>query len=221
MASIFNAFVAYQFIKTLTTKWNKMKAYDLGIIDENGKQLKKTADLETQKEKNAYTLFHRLVFNLKRILEKFPFGRSRIASYAAAFALLREWKEENNLDDMTFELLEGQLCDYINLLEEEVQKQGENLLEDAAINSVGDGSNIAGLTGVPAKFAGMPIFRIKSTTYNKLLGGKKKYARWAKYIESEEAAPIREYIRKNPKKKIVLQDDQYGIMTILRRHNEV
>ena len=51
MASIFNAFVAYQFIKTLTTKWNKMKAYDLGIIDENGKQLKKTADLETQKEK--------------------------------------------------------------------------------------------------------------------------------------------------------------------------
>ena len=46
MASIFNAFVAYQFIKTLTTKWNKMKAYDLGIIDENGKQLKKTADLE-------------------------------------------------------------------------------------------------------------------------------------------------------------------------------
>ena len=58
MASIFNAYVAYQFIKTLTTKWSDMEAYDLGIVDENGKQLKKTRDLDTQKERNAYTVFH-------------------------------------------------------------------------------------------------------------------------------------------------------------------
>ena len=93
MASIFNAYVAYQFIKTLTTKWSDMEAYDLGIVDENGKQLKKTRDLDTQKERNAYTVFHRVTFNLKRVLEKFPFGRSRIASYAAALALLRENQE--------------------------------------------------------------------------------------------------------------------------------
>ena len=28
MASIFNAYVAYQFIKTLTTKWSDMDAFD-------------------------------------------------------------------------------------------------------------------------------------------------------------------------------------------------
>ena len=208
MASVFNAFVAYQFIKTLTTKWKDMPAFDLGIVDEDGIQLKKTADLKTQKEKSAYTLFHRLVFNLKRILEKFPFGRSRIASYAAAFALLKEYREDypEQFDNDSYALLEGHLCDYINLLEE---KTGEMMLqEDAPVNSIGDGSNHAGLTGVPPRFAGMPIFRIKTDTYNSLLNGKKKYARWEKYIESSEASPIREYIKKNPKNKLVIQDEK-------------
>ena len=162
-----------------------------------------------------------MVFNLKRILEKFPFGRSRIASYAAAFALLKEYREDypEQFDNDSYALLEGHLCDYINLLEE---KTGEMMLqEDAPVNSIGDGSNHAGLTGVPPRFAGMPIFRIKTDTYNSLLNGKKKYARWEKYIESSEASPIREYIKKNPKNKLVIQDEKYGVMTILRRHNEV
>jgi len=85
-----DTFYTYRFIKILTTPWDEMEAYDLGIIDENGEVLKKARQLRTSEEKDAYTLFHRLVFNIKRLLEKLPLGRRRLASYAAALFLLRE-----------------------------------------------------------------------------------------------------------------------------------
>jgi hypothetical protein len=51
--------------------------------------------------------------------------------------------------------------------------------------------------------------------------GKKKYARWKNYMSSEEAKDVRKYIKSNPKKNVVIQDDTYGSMMILYRHNEV
>lgn len=83
-------YYTYRFLKTLITPWEEMDAFKEGIIDENGKNLIKTKDLTTNDQKDAFTTFHRLVFNIKRILEKVPFGKSRIASYAAALYLLRE-----------------------------------------------------------------------------------------------------------------------------------
>ena len=90
MASAVDTFITYQFIKILTTKWEDMPAYKHGIIDEKGKLLKKYRTLKTNDEKNSYTIFHRVVWNLKRILEKLPFGRTRLASYAAGLFLLKE-----------------------------------------------------------------------------------------------------------------------------------
>jgi len=281
-----------------------MEAYKLGIIDANGKQLKKTADLETQQEKNAYTIFHRLVFNLKRILERFPFGKSRIASYSAAFALLKESK--NDFSEEEYEMMESLLMEFINAHEEEIvdlneeleyneswykdsankvlsktalkkqydhavktlksvidrkKKQAgskglrhsieyyaqqiaksydyidnrqlanlfrseypalaEEFVSEEIVNSVGTGANIAGLTGVPSKFAGMQVFPVKTNTYVNLFKGKKKFARWKKYMESDEAQPIRDYIKKKPKEKIVLMDQSTGTMMFLYRHNEI
>jgi len=82
MAGVFNAFLAYKFIKILTSDWNKQDAFDLGIIDANGKVLKKSGELKSRKEKQAFTTFHKIIFNLKRILAKFPGGSSKIATYA-------------------------------------------------------------------------------------------------------------------------------------------
>ena len=81
---------AFRFLKLLTTPWNKLKAYELGIVDENGKNLKKAKELKTKEEKSAYTIFHRLVFNIKRLLGKVPGGKSTLASYAAALYLIKE-----------------------------------------------------------------------------------------------------------------------------------
>ena len=81
---------AFRFLKLLTTPWNKLKAYELGIVDEKGKNLKKAKELKTKEEKSAYTIFHRLVFNIKRLLNKIPGGKSTLASYAAALYLIKE-----------------------------------------------------------------------------------------------------------------------------------
>ena len=70
----------------LVTPFNKFKAYELGIIDEKGKNLKKMKEVKGSDRKH-YTMLHRFVFNLKRILQKVGLG-SRLGSFAVALALL-------------------------------------------------------------------------------------------------------------------------------------
>ena len=86
-------FYALRFLRLLTTPWNKTTAYEMGIVDGNGKVLKKA---ESPEEKKAYNVFHKLVFNLKRLLNKVPLGKSTLASYAAALYLI---KEETGISD--------------------------------------------------------------------------------------------------------------------------
>jgi len=85
-----DTYYAYRFVKILSTDWKELDAYEFGIVDENGKVLRKARTLRTSEEKSAYTIFHRLVFGIKRILQKLPGGRSVAASYAAALFLIKE-----------------------------------------------------------------------------------------------------------------------------------
>ena len=75
-------FYAFKFLKLLTKPWTETKAFELGLIDNKGKVLKKA---KTSDEKSAYTVFNRLVFNVKRLLPG-----NKIASYAAALFLIKE-----------------------------------------------------------------------------------------------------------------------------------
>ena len=83
-------FVAYRFLRILTTPWEDQPAYKLGIIDKDGMLLKRSTSLRTIDEKQAFTLLHRLVFNLKRILSKIPGVRTKIGTYATALFLLKQ-----------------------------------------------------------------------------------------------------------------------------------
>jgi len=83
-------FYAFRFLKLLVTPFEKTKAFELGIIDKEGKTLKKGAARGTPEEKSAYTVFHRLVFNLKRLIGKAPGGKSLVARYGAALFLIKE-----------------------------------------------------------------------------------------------------------------------------------
>ena len=65
-----NVFFIYKFLRILTQPFNETDAFKLGIIDENGKILKKHNKLKTTEEKDSYTLMHRLVWKLKRLMEK-------------------------------------------------------------------------------------------------------------------------------------------------------
>ena len=62
----------FKLLKTLVTPFDQTKAYKLGIIDAEGNVLKKHKELETFAEKSAYSNFERIIFNIKKLIEKVP-----------------------------------------------------------------------------------------------------------------------------------------------------
>ena len=115
-----DAFITFRFLKLLVTPFNKTEAFRLGIIDQRGKVLRKYKTLERIEERQAYTILHRLVFNIKKLIEKVPGGKSRLASYAAALFLIKEHVRE--YQDSDGQLLEKELYKYLkdnDLVEED------------------------------------------------------------------------------------------------------
>ena len=115
-----DAFITFRFLKLLVTPFNKTEAFKLGIIDERGKVLRKYKTLAKIEERNSYTILHRLVFNIKKLIEKLPGGKSRLASYAAALFLIKEHVREYQDSDGI--LLEKEFYKYLkdnDLIEEE------------------------------------------------------------------------------------------------------
>ena len=92
-------FYSLRFLRLLTTPWKKTGAYKAGIIDEDGKVIKKP---NSTTERSVYNTFHKLVFNLKRLLNKVPLGKSTLASYAAALFLI---KENTDMSDRAIKLI--------------------------------------------------------------------------------------------------------------------
>lgn len=93
MGRLVDLFVTYRFIKLLVTPFDKQDAYKFGIIDEKGFRTEKP--VETADEKSSYTILHKLIFNIKRLMAKVPGLGSRLGTYAAALFLLKDTFKEN------------------------------------------------------------------------------------------------------------------------------
>ena len=129
MGRAVDLFVVYRFLKLLVTPWQKQEAYKLGIIDKDGKALKKARDLGKESEKAAFTLLHRLVFNLKRIMNKIPGVRTQLGTYATALFLLKEYYNLDNIPEGEINkfLMENKLVSFDNNISEEVMGFGSML----------------------------------------------------------------------------------------------
>ena len=104
----------FRFLKLLVTRFEDTNAYKLGLIDDAGKKLRKP---DTTQEKSAYNAFHRIVFNLKKLIAKVPGGKSTLASYASALYLI---KEQNNLSDKNIrKIIEESGLDDLDFLTEQ------------------------------------------------------------------------------------------------------
>ena len=111
-----------RFLKLLVTPFEKTEAFKAGIIDKDGQKNKEfntnsTDDREAYR--SHYTPFHRLVFNLKRLMAKAPGGQSVVARYGAALALIKEHGELN--DKRLMEIHEETGIDILDVLAEESQ----------------------------------------------------------------------------------------------------
>jgi len=117
-------FYAFRFLKLLVTPWEKTDAYKLGIVDKDGKTLKKGSTLTTPEEKSAYTVFHRLVFNIKRLLNLLPFGKTKLASWATAIFLIKE--ETGMSEEAILKILKKMDIDFQDSLFESTWYMNEN-----------------------------------------------------------------------------------------------
>jgi hypothetical protein len=117
-------YFVFRFLRLLTMDYKKTDAYKFKIIDGKGKALRKSADLESVKEKAAYTMLHRMVFKIRRLIEKVPGGR--FISYAAALFLLKEqkdariWTDDGYMKSKLMEFLDTDWEANAKLLKEEV-----------------------------------------------------------------------------------------------------
>ena len=95
MSRVIDALIAYRLVKLLVTPFNKTDAYKLGIIDEKGKVLIKSKKITNQKQRKAYTLLIRFVFNLKKLLAKVGIRGPIGSAAAAAIAFFKEEYGDN------------------------------------------------------------------------------------------------------------------------------
>ena len=157
---VVDLFLVYQFIRRLVTPFTEWPAYKLGIIDDKGNILIKRKNFTKNAQKDAFGVFDQMILNLKKLLAKLPGGSTRLASYAAALWLIREWKHFTNesllTEEVTDEQLEKSIREFndrwVNYIinDEDVNSLFEKKqLEEVPANSVGGGA-IAGL-GVGAQ----------------------------------------------------------------------
>lgn len=228
MPMILDKYYAFKFIYLLTQKWEETEAFKQGILDKNGKELKRIKKLKTQDEKSAYTRFHKLIYSIKRMLSNVPMAQSTIGRYSTALLLIKE--ETGYLFDEEFLEVARE-----NVLTESVSHTKiVSLLKSSIEEFSGIGGVDMGAGGLPlnkrkhglgedngdCSFAGDAVFDCDSTAFQDSRMGKKKYLKYRTYVGNDKVGErIRQYGLKHPRKGIVLRDSITGAMLYLRRRS--
>lgn len=163
MGRFVDSIITYRILKLLTTPFEETKAFELGIIDDKGKELRKMQSINSVVERDAYTILHRLVYRLKRIIERVPIENKKLLSYAAALSLIREsfelTHEPIELESLYLTKITQNLNEEINIIKHYLNEKNtltfkQYVDEDIPVNNAG-GGGIAGFTpdtlGVPKK----------------------------------------------------------------------
>jgi len=157
----------YRIVKDLSTPFDKMLPFQLGLIDEKGKKLKKA---KTKEEKNAMDFYNRFIINIKRLFSKVGLN-SKLGTFAAAMMLLKEddlkkLKEE----DMLKIIYEN--IDYLSK-----HKVYKDIIEDAPTNATG--AAVAGTGDDPVHWKKMP-YRVGRKGEKKRIG---RYINGVEYLK--------------------------------------
>jgi hypothetical protein len=121
MSQIIDNAIALKVLRMLVTNFTDTQAFKLGIIDAKGNNIIKSSEFRSQQQRDAYDYLTRLVFNLKKLINRFG-GESRLKSVAAALWLIQEnygGKATVNLEAKYRKLLESMNND-VHLVEEEI-----------------------------------------------------------------------------------------------------
>lgn len=129
-------YITYEFLKRLSTPFEKWKAYDMGIIDKSGNVLKSRDQLTTDQLEN-WTHFDLLITNIKKEIGKLSGGKQKMSSMMMALYFLRELQGKKAVhSEPGLKKTQGQVFDWA--------KMASSVKEDVAINNVG-GGQVAGV----------------------------------------------------------------------------
>ena len=137
MARAIDNVIAYRVLSMLVKPFVDTDAYKLGIIDAKGKNLIKPSHFTTEEQKDAYTYLHRLVFNMKKIINKLPGGENKLKSLIAALFLI---KESNQRDYSLVQLEEL----YKRIMESTVVLAEESIIVEKFLEEDGMGAGAVG-----------------------------------------------------------------------------
>lgn len=128
--------IALRILKMLVTPITDTEAFKLGIVDAEGRNLRKASTLKTTAEKDAYSYLTRLVFNMKRIINRFG-GESKLKSLAVALWLIREQYESNNRSTA---LLEDKFASLMKMMDNRVSLVEEEIIVSKFLDEEGEGA---------------------------------------------------------------------------------
>lgn len=220
MQSLDNLYLIFQFIKRLTTPFDKTPAFKRGIIDSKGNVLRPRHTLKVQSDKDAWSWMDILINNLKRLLVKLPHGQQELFSYAMALFLLKQplsklHEASHYNESYLSEVILGPQSD-------KYMSEAIHLVETPSALLTEHGVGHMDKTDFPvATFAGCRVFEVDSDTFKKCRLGKRRYARYEQYVGNDEIGQaIREYGRtRHSKKGIILVDNITGAMLYLKYPN--
>ena len=154
-------FVAYRFLRILTTPWEDQPAFKHGIIDKDGKLLRKANELKTSDEKNSFTLLIRLVFNLKRLLQKVPGLGTKLGTYATALFLLKQhFASQVEEEDMIENAFKNWLVDNGYATDEEINEHVDHDILLSGRYKLKEGDTVTVFDKIPVdNILGQPIFK--------------------------------------------------------------
>ena len=145
MGRFVDSLIAYRILQLLVTPFENTDAYKLGIIDKRGKELVPMNKLNSVEERDAYTLLHRLVFRIKKIIEKVPIENKRLLSLAAAYSLIRECNEKQiepiDLEVRYFERLDEDIVEEILIVEKHLSERKMFSFKQFSEEGEGGGGN--------------------------------------------------------------------------------
>ena len=159
MSQAIDNLIAYRVLTMLIKPFSETDAFKLGIIDNKGKNLIKPSSFRTQEQREAYTFLHRLVFNMKKIINRLPGGESKLKSLVSAYFLIREYYEKNNRSTSMMQEKFNKLMQSEAILVEEsilVEKFIKDLDEDGGGGGMAGGGGGAAAGG-PANVTGTMV----------------------------------------------------------------
>lgn len=211
MSPVVDNLIAYRFLTLLVKPFPETEAFKLGIIDDKGNNLIKARDLKTLEQKEAYNYLYRLVFNIKKLINKLPGGESKLKNIIAALYLLKEAhdKRQLNINESDLVKIVEMLDNGVILAEEQlIVEEFMMLQEDAPANATGAAVSTDQPVIRKRKPRRFAKFVVNDEVFNRFSNGKSKFRKWSEYLnlEDEGQQQIYRFARRNPNGVIVLQN---------------